>query len=101
MLIYDRRRCRPVPGLELRRSLPLAQRAKLSWLEYLGWRLLFVRGDTAAVFVAHDHKGYAMIGRDGRVLAVRSLTVRPEDRRDPAYRAVPPMDGDDSEMRAA
>ncbi|WP_133499158.1 hypothetical protein [Cognatilysobacter terrigena] len=99
MLIYDRRRCRPVPGLEVRRRLALAQRAKLSWLEYLGWRLLFVRGEPACVFVAHDHKGYAMISREGRVVAVRSLTVRPEDRGDPAYRVVPSAEAD--EVRAA
>ncbi|MGY3266889.1 hypothetical protein [Lysobacter sp. HA35] len=100
MLIYDRRRCRPVPGLEVRRRLPLAQRAKLSWLEYLGWRLLFVRGESSAVFVAHDQKGYAMISREGRVVGVRSLTARPEDRSDPAY-GVQPADDIDSEVRAA
>lgn len=80
MLIYDRRRCRPIPAAELRRRLTLAQRAKLNWLECTGWNLLFVRGEPASVYVAHDEKGQAMIARDGRVIAVRSLTVRPEDR---------------------
>lgn len=103
MLIYDRRRCRPLPGPEVRRRLAIAQRAKLSWLEYLGWRLLFVRGEPASVFVAHDQKGYAVIGRDGRVVGVRSLTVRPADRKDPAYRATPSFEGDEggTEVRAA
>lgn len=80
MLIYDRRRCRPLPGAELRRRLTLAQRAKLSWLEYTGWQLLFLRGEPAHAFVAHDDRGYAMIARDGRVVAVRSLNLRPDDR---------------------
>ncbi|TZF89854.1 hypothetical protein [Cognatilysobacter lacus] len=77
MLIYDRRRCRPLTGTDLRRALTLAQRAKLLWLESTGWRLLFVRGQPASVFLAHSEKGYATIVRDGRVLAVRSLTLRP------------------------
>jgi hypothetical protein len=79
MLIYDRRRCRPIPGAELRRRLTLAQRAKLVWLETTGWRLLFLRGAPASVFLEHDDKGYASIFRDGRVLAVRSLSLRPGD----------------------
>ena len=82
MLIYDHRRCRPLPGAELRRRLTLAQRAKLSWLECTGWRLLFLRGEPANVFVAHADRGYAMISRDGRVVTVRTLTLRPDDRVD-------------------
>ena len=81
MLIYDRRRCRPLPGSELRRRLTLTQRAKLAWYETMGWRLLFVRGEPASVFLTHDDKGNAVIARDGRVLAVRSLAVRPGDRK--------------------
>ena len=80
MLIYDRRRCRPLPGAEVRRRLTLTQRAKLAWYETMGWRLLFVRGEPASVFLTHEEKGNAVIVRDGRVLAVRSLPVRPEDR---------------------
>lgn len=80
MLIYDRRRCRPIPGAELRRRLTLSQRAKLSWLEHTGWRLLFVRGEPASAFLEHDDRGYAAIARDGRVVAVRSLPLRPGDR---------------------
>lgn len=84
MLIYDRRRCRPLPGSELRRRLTLAQRAKLSWLEHTGWRLMFLRGEPANAFVQHEERGFAMVARDGRVVAVRSLTLRPEDRNAPA-----------------
>ncbi|HEY4582589.1 MAG TPA: hypothetical protein VIG88_06965 [Lysobacter sp.] len=80
MLIYDRRRCRPLPGVELRRRLTLMQRAKLAWYETMGWRLLFVRGEPASAFLAHEEKGLARIVRDGRVLSVRSLALRPEDR---------------------
>lgn len=79
MLIYDRRRCRPLPGGELRRRLTLAQRAKLAWLESTGWRLLFLRGEPANVFLQHEDKRFATIVRDGRVLSVRSLTLRPSD----------------------
>ena len=79
MLIYDRRRCRPIPDAELRRRLTLAQRAKLAWLENTGWRLLFLRGEPASAFVQHAHEGYATITRDGRVVAMRSLTLRPDD----------------------
>ena len=80
MLIYDRRRCRPIPATELRRRLTLAQRAKLTWMEYLGWHLLFVRGEPANVFLGNDRDEHAMISRDGRVLNVRHLALRPEDR---------------------
>jgi hypothetical protein len=79
MLIYDRRRCRPLPESELRRRLTLAQRAKLAWLESTGWRLLFLRGEPASVFLQHDDRGYSTITRDARVVAVRSLTQRPDE----------------------
>ena len=79
MLIYDRRRCRPIPDAELRRRLTLPQRAKLAWLETTGWRLLFLRGEPAQVFVQHEAKGFASIARDGRIIGVRSLTLRPGD----------------------
>lgn len=79
MLIYDRRRCRPLPDTELRQRLTLAQRAKLVWLESTGWRLLFLRGTPASAFLSHADKGYATIIRDGRVVSVRSLALRPDD----------------------
>jgi hypothetical protein len=79
MLIYDRRRCRPLPDAELRRRLTLAQRAKLAWLESTGWRLLFLRGDPANVFLQHEDQRFASIARDGRVIGVRRLTLRPGD----------------------
>ena len=78
-LIYDRRRCRPLPDAELRRRLTLAQRAKLAWLETTGWNLLFLRGEPAHVFLQHADKGFATISRDGRLITVRSLTLRPGD----------------------
>lgn len=81
MLIYDRRRCRPLPGAELRRRLTLAQRAKLNWLESTGWSLLFLRGEPAQAFVSHSDNGLAAVTRDGRVVAVRSLSRRPDDHR--------------------
>ena len=80
MLIYDRRRCRPIPAPELRRRLTLAQRAKLTWMEHTGWRLLFVRGEPASVFIGNERGDNAMIARDGRVLTVRHLAQRPQDR---------------------
>ena len=95
MLIYDRRRCRPIPGAELRRRLTLSQRAKLAWLETTGWRLLFLRGDPANVFLQHDDKGFASIARDGRVIGVRSLTLRPGDA------GVPVVDAPREPARAA
>ncbi|WP_133478913.1 hypothetical protein [Cognatilysobacter segetis] len=79
MLIYDRRRCRPLPDAELRRRLTLTQRAKLAWLESTGWRLLFLRGEPASAFVQHDDTGYAAITREGRVLSLRNLTQRPDE----------------------
>lgn len=79
MLIYDRRRCRPLDAQQLRGRLSLAQRAKLAWLEQKGWRLLFVRGEANAAFIAHPSDGQAMLVRDGRMIAVRSLTTRPDD----------------------
>ena len=88
MLIYDRRRCRPIPDAELRRRLTLVQRAKLAWLENTGWRLLFLRGEPASAFLLHAEKGYSTIARDGRVLTVRSMTLRPGDA--PAFRAALP-----------
>jgi hypothetical protein len=79
MLIYDRRRCRPIPDAELRRRLTLAQRAKLAWLETTGWQLLFLRGEPATVFLQHEDRRLASINRDGRIIGVRSLTLRPGD----------------------
>lgn len=79
MLIYDRRRCRPPADHEMRRRLSIAQRARLGELEREGWRLLFVRGEHAVAFVAHEQRGYGMLPREGRLLAVRSLPLRTED----------------------
>jgi len=79
MLIYDRRRCRPLPGMALRRRLTLAQRAKLVWLESCGWRLLFLRGEPASVFLQHDGKGLGRFLGDGGLVLVRSRTQRPGD----------------------
>ncbi|GAB6194772.1 hypothetical protein [Lysobacter xanthus] len=87
MLIYDRRRCRPMPNAEVRRRLTLAQRAKLSWLESTGWELMFVRGEPGHAFIRHDAEGQAAITADGRVLTVRSLTARASER--PTADAVP------------
>lgn len=79
MLIYDRRRCRPPEAQQVRGRLSLAQRAKLLWLEQKGWRLLFVRGESNAAFLSHETDGQAMLARDGRMIAVRSLATRPDD----------------------
>jgi hypothetical protein len=88
MLIYDRRRCRPLPDAELRRRLTLAQRAKLAWLETTGWHLLFLRGEPATVFLQHEDKRLASISRDGRIIGVRSLTLRPGDANTPRVDAL-------------
>lgn len=79
MLIYDRRRCRPLPGPEVRRRLALAQRAKLSHLEQGGWRLLFVRGEPVTAYVAHAEHGQAILTPDARLVMARSLRVRQGD----------------------
>lgn len=79
MLIYDRRRCRPPADHEMRGRLTIAQRARLGELEHEGWRLLFIRGEPAVAFVAHEERGYGMLPREGRLLAVRSLPVRAAD----------------------
>jgi hypothetical protein len=79
MLIYDRRRCRPQALDEMRRRLTIAQRARLGQLEIEGWRLLFVRGEPAVAFITHEVQGHAMLAREGRPIAVRSLPVRTAD----------------------
>ena len=84
MLIYDRRRCRPPQADETRRRLTLTQRARMGQLEHDGWRLLFVRGEPTVAFLMHDEQGCAMLGRDGRLVGVRALPQRQEDRRSPA-----------------
>lgn len=84
MLIYDRRRCRPQAMQEMRRRLTLPQRARLVELEGAGWRLLFVRGEPAVAFVSHEQQGYAMLPREGRPIAVRSLPLRTSDLLDEA-----------------
>lgn len=87
MLIYDRRRCRPLPGPELRRRLALAQRAKLSHLEQGGWQLMFVRGEPATVYVVHAEHGRAILTPDARLVMARSLRMRQEDRESSAVGA--------------
>lgn len=79
MLIYDRRRCRPPQPDEMRRRLSLPQRARLGQLEHEGWRLLFVRGEPAVAYLTHEERGHAMLAREGRPVAVRSLPVRTGD----------------------
>lgn len=79
MLIYDRRRCRPPQAAEMRGRLTLPQRARLGQLEREGWHMLFVRGEPAAAFLTHDEQGHGMLGRDGRLIAVRALPQRQED----------------------
>ncbi|GAB2508455.1 hypothetical protein [Lysobacter humi (ex Lee et al. 2017)] len=79
MLIYDRRRCRPLPGPEVRRRLALSQRAKLSHLEQGGWRLLFVRNEPATAYVQHAEHGHAIVTRDARLVMARSLRTRHDD----------------------
>jgi hypothetical protein len=79
MLIYDRRRCRPPAVDEMRRRLTIPQRARLGQLEGEGWRLLFVRGEPAVAFISHATHGYAMLPREGRQIAVRSLPLRTDD----------------------
>lgn len=91
MLIYDRRRCRPRPGPEVRRRLALAQRAKLSHLEHGGWQLLFVRGGTA--YVSHAELGQAVLTPDARLVMARTLRLRQEDDgADAAVDPAPPAD---------
>ena len=97
MLIYDRRRCRPPADYEMRRRLTIAQRARLGELEHEGWRLLFVRGEHAVAFVAHDERGYGMLPREGRLLSVRSLPLRTVD----ADAALPPVIVEPAEARVA
>lgn len=77
MLIYDRRRCRPLPASQMRTALSLAQRAKLGELEHQGWRLAFVRRETMMAFIEHDELGQATISRRGQVVRVRSVPPRP------------------------
>lgn len=79
MLIYDRRRCRPLDTDQVRQRMTITQRAQLGLLEQEGWRLLFVRGEPAGAFVEHSSKGYGLLSRDGRMIAVRSLPVRGND----------------------
>lgn len=79
MLIYDRRRCRPPQAREVRMRLTLPQRAKLGQLEREGWRLLFVRGETSLAFLTHTARGYAALGREGRLIMVRTLPLRQDD----------------------
>lgn len=79
MLIYDRRRCRPLRAEETRRRLTLSQRARLGLLERDGWQLLFVRGEPSTAFLSHELEGYGMLGRDGRLIGVRALPQRGGD----------------------
>lgn len=79
MLIYDRRRCRPLPGPEVRRRLALAQRAKLNHLEQGGWSLLFVRNEPATAYVQHAEHGQAIVTPDARLVMARSLRTRQDD----------------------
>ena len=90
MLIYDRRRCRPPQAEETRRRLTLSQRARLGLLEKDGWQLLFVRGEPSSAFLAHEQEGYGMLGRDGRLIAIRALPLRGAEGEEaiPAQRAV-------------
>jgi hypothetical protein len=83
VLIYDRRRCRPPQSTEVRMRLTLRQRAQLGQLEREGWHLLFVRGETSLAFLTHPARGHAALGRDGRLIAVRTLPLRQDDSDDP------------------
>lgn len=83
MLIHDRRRCRPPLASEVRTRLTLPQRAQLGQLEREGWRLLFVRGETSLAFLTHPARGHAALGREGRLIMVRTLPLRQEDRPEP------------------
>jgi hypothetical protein len=90
MLIYDRRRCRPMEPAELRSRLTLVQRAKLGELESAGWELQFVRGTAATAYVRHAEHGQAMLSYTGRLVRVRELAMRddsgsPEASDDPFF----------------
>lgn len=89
MLIYDRRRCRPLEDSEKRRRLTLPQRAKLGHLEHMGWEFLFVRGEASTAFLRHAEHGTAALARDGRLIAVRSLPLRQQEPHDPVESAGP------------
>ena len=94
MLIHDRRRCRPPESTEIRRRMTLPQRARLGQLEHEGWQLLFVRGESSQVFVTHETLGHATLARDGRMIRVRTLPARQEDRGDAADPGTMPDDAD-------
>lgn len=79
MLIYDRRRCRPLRSEEMRKRLTSPQRAQLHLLESEGWQLRFVRGKGSAAFLSHDDHGYGMLACDGRLVAVSELPQRQDN----------------------
>lgn len=79
MLIYDRRRCRPLRAEETRHRMTLSQRAQLGLLEKEGWQLLFVRGEPSTAFLSHELLGYGMVGREGRLIGLRALPQRGAD----------------------
>lgn len=87
MLIYDRRRCRPLAAPEQLKRLTPRQRSQLAQLELEGWRLAFVRGEAASAFVRHPAHGDGVLVRDGRLVMLQALPVRQDD---PVPHAVPP-----------
>lgn len=86
MLIYDRRRCRPLQAPEQRKRLSPRQRTELAQLELEGWRLLFVRGEAASAYVTHELHGHGVLVRDGRLVALDALPLRQDDQA-PAHAA--------------